>query len=150
MRIRQHLQCVIVLSIDDRVEGLVSTSLDPTGLHKSGVDAIPELCDNHHVVNNYRLGLGLLGIQLSEVCHALSIDKVNPRHSPQPLVSALGLPTRRKHPHLVTATHRPAGQLDSLRLMLLEDETEAATLGESGELGFQISTELRINLACLP
>jgi hypothetical protein len=84
------------------------------------------------------------------VCHALSIDTVNPRHSPQPLVSALGLPTRRKHPHLVTATHRSTGQLDSLGLMLLEDETEDATLGERDELGFQISTELRIGLACLP
>jgi len=132
------------------VEGFIFTSLNSARLHKTGVDAIPELCDNHHIINNYSLGLGFLGIQLSEVRHALSIDTVNPCHSPQPLISALGLPASRKHPYLVTATHRPAGQFDCLGLMLLEDETKSATLGERDKLGFQISTELRISLACLP
>jgi hypothetical protein len=141
---------MIVLSIDDRVEGLVSTSLDPARLYKTGIDTIPELCDDHHIVNNYSLGLGFLGIQLSKVRHALSIDTVNPRHSPQPLISALGLPARWKHSYLVTATHRPAGQLNCLGLMLLEYEPKGATLGECNELGFQISTELRISLTCLP
>ncbi|WP_424115737.1 hypothetical protein [Rothia mucilaginosa] len=82
--------------------------------------------------------------------HALSIDTANPRHSPQPLISALGLPASWKHPYLVAATHRPAGQLDCLGLMLLEDEAKGATLGERDELGFQISTELRISLVRLP
>ena len=45
-------------------------------------------------------------------------------------------PSRRQHPHLVAATDDPAGQLDSLRLMLLKDEPEGATLGQRSDLGF--------------
>ncbi len=37
-----------------------------------------------------------------------------------------------------------------LRLMLLEDEPEGATLSERGDLCFQISTKLRIGLVRLP
>jgi len=84
------------------------------------------------------------------VRHPLSIDALDPRHSPQPLVPALGLPARRKHPHLVSTSHRPAGQLDGLGLMLLKDESERSTLSERCDLGFQVSTELRVRLARLP
>ncbi|MGX6395995.1 hypothetical protein [Rothia kristinae] len=82
--------------------------------------------------------------------HALSIDAFDPRHSPQPLVPTPGRPAGRKHPHLVSTSHRPAGQLDGLGLMLFEDEAERTTLGERGDLCFQISTELLISLARLP
>ncbi|OKX85042.1 hypothetical protein AUO96_12745 [Corynebacterium glutamicum] len=62
----------------------------------------------------------------------------------------LSPPSRRQHPHLVAATDDPAGQLDSLRLMLLKDEPEGATLGQRSDLGFQVSTKLRVRLAHLP
>ncbi|WP_257879696.1 hypothetical protein [Kocuria flava] len=80
----------------------------------------------------------------------LPVESLDPSHPPQSLVACLRLPTGRKHAHLVASSHRPAGQLDGLGLMLFEDEAERTTLGERGDLCFQISTELRISLARLP
>ena len=150
MRVRQHLQRVVVLGVDDRVERLVAAPLDTARLYQTGVDAIPELRDDHYVVGGHRADRGLLGVQLREMGQALSVGSFDPRDAPQWLVAGLRLPTRRKHAHLVAASHRPAGQLDSLGLMLLEDEAEGAALSERGDLCFQISTELRISLVRLP
>ncbi len=150
VRVGQHLQRVVVLSVDDRVERLVATPLNPACLHQAGVDAIPELCDNHHVVSEYNLHLGLLSVQLRQVRHPLPIDTRDPCDAPQPLVFGLCLPSGRQHTHLVAATYGSAGQLDGLRLMLLEDEPEGATLGQRSDLGFQVGTKLRVRLARLP
>lgn len=132
----QHLQRVVVLRVDDRVERLVSAPFDAARLHESGVDAIPELCDDHHVVGGRDLSLGLLDVQLREMGQALPVGSFDPRNAPQTLVADLRLSTGWKHTHLVATTHRPAGQLDGLRLMLLEDEPEGATLDERSDLGF--------------
>lgn len=150
VRVGQHLQRVVVLSVDYRVEGLVATPLNPACLHQARVDAIPELCDNHHVVSEHNLHLGLLSVQLRQVRHPLPIDTRDPPDAPQPLVSGLCLPPGRQHTHLVAATYSSTGQLDGLRLMLLEDEPEGATLSERGDLCLQISTKLRIGLVRLP
>src|SRR5699024_12006520 len=78
---------------------------------------------------------------------ANSVGLLDSVDAPEAVITRPRRSTGWKHSYLVAATHRLAGQLDSLGLMLLEDETERATFGERGDLGFQISTELRIGLA---
>lgn len=62
MRIGQHLQSMEILSTDDRVERLIPTALDPTGLNEPGVDVIPELRHHNYVGHQLRSGLGLFAL----------------------------------------------------------------------------------------
>ena len=62
VRVRQHLQGVVVLRVDNRVERLVPAPLDPACLHQAGVDAVAELRNNNHIINEHSLRLELLRV----------------------------------------------------------------------------------------
>src|SRR5699024_9619867 len=94
VRIGQHLQRVVVLSVDDRVERLVAAPLNPACLHQAGVDAIPELRDDHHVVGKHCPSLGFFDVELREMSHTLPVDALDPSCPPQPLVTCLCPPPR--------------------------------------------------------
>ena len=51
VRVEESLENVVVLCIDDRVEGLVSPALDFAGGPQSRVDRVSELCDDNEILD---------------------------------------------------------------------------------------------------
>src|SRR5699024_2797548 len=150
MRVGQHLEGVEVLGVDHRMERLALSVLDTISLAEAGIDAGAELGHGDGDLAPHALSPGLVAADLTRMGQANSVCLLDSADAPEAVITRPRRSTGWKHSYLVAATHRLAGQLDSLGLMLLEDETERATFGERGDLGFQISTELRIGLACLP
>lgn len=150
MRVGQHLQSVIVLSVDDRVERLVTSTFHSPRLDQSRIDAITELCNHHEVLDQHDLSLGLFGVQFQQVGHPAAVCPLDPLHSPQPLVARLDLAPGREHPDLIPATYSTPGQFHSFRLMLLEDQAECPALHQSCDLRFEVLAELGVDLTGLP
>jgi hypothetical protein len=133
------------------VERLVRpTSLDPPRLYEARIDAVAELGHDHHVVCQDSLFFGLLCLQLTQVRHPQAVDTLDPAHSPETLVTLLDLATGRKQPHLVAPAHSSRRQLNGLRLVLLEDQSEGAPLRQGSDLGFEVLAQLFVGPSRLP
>ena len=50
VRVGEHFEGMIVLSVDHRVEWLVTTTLDPAGFHEPREDLVVELRHDHEII----------------------------------------------------------------------------------------------------
>ncbi len=60
MRVEQRLERVEILRVDDRVERLVSASLEAASAGKPRIDGVAEFGNDDQVLGRHDLGLGLL------------------------------------------------------------------------------------------
>ncbi len=67
MREGQCLQDVVVLAVDDRVEGLVATALHLPSADESGIDRVEEFGHHHENFNECGREFGLLRFEQMQI-----------------------------------------------------------------------------------
>ncbi|GAB2754995.1 hypothetical protein GCM10027090_26540 [Sinomonas soli] len=132
------------------MEGLALRVLGAVYLDETGVDPVAELRDHYDRVVDHYPGLGLICVEFDQVSKALSLCSLDPIHAPEPMIDGPGAAAVRQDPNLVATPDRSARKFDGLWLMLFEDKTERATLGQRGNLRLEICTELWVYLLGLP
>jgi hypothetical protein len=137
MGIGQRLQYMEILTVDHRVERLVPAALHAPGADKAGVDVVAEL-GHHDQIGNRDLGRPRgVRVDQRQMCGLRSTPAGKPRHTPQPLITALARPAWAQDAHLVAPPHGAPGQFHALGPVPLEIQPEGATRRQRLELALQ-------------
>ena len=130
----QALERVVVLAVDDDLIGLVTASLNASGLAKASIDGLVVLGDRHEVLERDLASLAW-SVDADEPCNFARHGLDPPA---DPVLVRFPLTTRRHDLHGVSYGDELAVEAHALGAVVLKDEAELALLRERTDVGGEL------------